>query len=135
LLALITKAAKLLALAELSLAGILGGILAELIGLIALRAGYLAYFLTHVPGSLSDLLQLLDGIGLALGYLLQLLAVLLFLLLQPATNLFDLIDVIAQVINLLLELHNTLVHSMTSCKKYSRLKPRNILFQRLKHIH
>ncbi|PHJ38854.1 hypothetical protein P378_06980 [Desulforamulus profundi] len=109
---LAAKAAKLLALGEL--ARILGGVLAELSGLIGLGAGNLAYFLAHMPGSLSNLLQLLGGIGLALGHLLQLLAVLLLRLLQPAADLFNLIDVIAQVADTVLQLLNTLVHTATS---------------------
>lgn len=109
---LAAKAAKLLALGEL--ARILGGVLAELSGLIGLGAGNLAYFLAHMPGSLSNLLQLLGGIGLALGHLLQLLAVLLLRLLQPAADLFNLIDVIAQVADTVLQLLNALVHTATS---------------------
>lgn len=104
--------AILLALGEL--ARILGGVLAELSGLIGLGAGNLAYFLAHMPGSLSNLLQLLGGIGLALGHLLQLLAVLLLRLLQPAADLFNLIDVIAQVADTVLQLLNALVHTATS---------------------
>lgn len=77
------------------------GTIAELVRLIhhILVGSHLTNFLAHVLGSLIYPLQLLSSIGFPLGHLLQLLAILLFRLLQLAANLLDLTEIVLQVID------------------------------------